>query len=87
MARLRSRSGDVVWFPPGEKHHWHGASAATAMSHVAIQESLNGTAEEDSPHEQPVGIRLIATDAADLTNRRHHLAASERICGLGRQEF
>ena len=33
------RSGDVVWFPPGEKH-WHGASAATAMTHIAIQESL-----------------------------------------------
>jgi quercetin dioxygenase-like cupin family protein len=33
--------GDVVWFPPGEKH-WHGASASTAMTHVAIQESLNG---------------------------------------------
>jgi quercetin dioxygenase-like cupin family protein len=35
------RPGDVVWFPPGEKH-WHGASATTAMSHIAIQESLNG---------------------------------------------
>src|SRR5438477_2663449 len=33
--------GDVVWFPPGEKH-WHGASAATAMTHIAIQENLNG---------------------------------------------
>jgi len=35
------RPGDVVWFPPGEKH-WHGASANTAMTHIAIQESLNG---------------------------------------------
>jgi quercetin dioxygenase-like cupin family protein len=35
--------GDVVWFPPGEKH-WHGATATTAMSHIAIQEKLNGTA-------------------------------------------
>lgn len=35
------RSGDVVWFPPGEKH-WHGASAANAMTHIAIQESING---------------------------------------------
>ena len=33
--------GDVVWFPPGEKH-WHGASATTAMTHIAIQEQLNG---------------------------------------------
>ncbi len=35
------RPGDVVWFPPGEKH-WHGASPATAMSHIAIQEALDG---------------------------------------------
>ena len=33
--------GDVVWFPPGEKH-WHGASPTTAMTHIAIQESLDG---------------------------------------------
>lgn len=35
------RPGDVVWFPPGEKH-WHGATATTAMSHIAIQEKLDG---------------------------------------------
>ena len=35
------RAGDIVWFPPGEKH-WHGASASTAMTHIAIQETLNG---------------------------------------------
>jgi quercetin dioxygenase-like cupin family protein len=34
------RAGDVVWFAPGEKH-WHGAGPATAMSHIAVQESLN----------------------------------------------
>src|SRR3954466_14362692 len=37
------RPGDVVWFPPGEKH-WHGAAPTTAMSHIAIQETLNGKA-------------------------------------------
>jgi quercetin dioxygenase-like cupin family protein len=31
----------VVWFPPGEKH-WHGATPTTAMTHIAIQEALNG---------------------------------------------
>jgi len=36
------RPGDVVWFPPGEKH-WHGATSTTAMSHIAIQEKLNGS--------------------------------------------
>jgi quercetin dioxygenase-like cupin family protein len=35
------RPGDVVWFPPGEKH-WHGASPTKAMTHIAIQEALNG---------------------------------------------
>jgi len=35
------RPGDVVWFPPGEKH-WHGAAPNTAMTHIAIQENLDG---------------------------------------------
>ena len=35
------RPGDIVWFPPGEKH-WHGAGAETAMSHIAIAEALDG---------------------------------------------
>ena len=35
------RAGDIVWFEPGEKH-WHGASATTAMTHVAIAEALDG---------------------------------------------
>ena len=35
------RPGDVVWFPPGEKHR-HGAAPTTAMTHIAVQESLNG---------------------------------------------
>ncbi len=37
------RPGDIVWFPPGEKH-WHGAKPTTAMSHIAVQENLNGSA-------------------------------------------
>jgi quercetin dioxygenase-like cupin family protein len=43
------RPGDVVWFAPGEKH-WHGATATTAMSHIAIQERLNGSAVEWMEH-------------------------------------
>jgi quercetin dioxygenase-like cupin family protein len=35
------RPGDVVWIPPGEKH-WHGATPTTAMTHIAIQEMLDG---------------------------------------------
>ena len=37
------RPGDVVWFDPAEKH-WHGASPTTAMTHIAIQEALDGKA-------------------------------------------
>jgi quercetin dioxygenase-like cupin family protein len=39
------RPGDIVWFAPGEKH-WHGASATIAMTHIAIQEELNGKVVE-----------------------------------------
>ena len=39
--REEIRPGDVIWFPPGEKH-WHGAAATTAMTHIAIVEQLNG---------------------------------------------
>ena len=41
--REEIRPGDVVWFSPGEKH-WHGASPTTAMTHIAVQEKLDGKA-------------------------------------------
>jgi quercetin dioxygenase-like cupin family protein len=41
-AREEIRPGDVVYFSPNEKH-WHGATALTAMSHIAVQEKLNGS--------------------------------------------
>ena len=37
------RPGDIVWFPPGEKH-WHGAAPKTAMTHIALQERQDGKA-------------------------------------------
>ena len=43
------RPGDVVWFPPNEKH-WHGASPTTAMVHLAIQEALDGKVVEWLEH-------------------------------------
>ncbi|HEV3383341.1 MAG TPA: carboxymuconolactone decarboxylase family protein [Gemmata sp.] len=39
------RQGDIVWIPPGIKH-WHGATASTSMTHIGIQESLDGKAVE-----------------------------------------
>jgi quercetin dioxygenase-like cupin family protein len=43
------RAGDVVWFPPGEKH-WHGATSGSSMTHIAIQEALDGQAAEWLEH-------------------------------------
>ena len=44
-AREEVRPGDIVWFAPGEKH-WHGAAAATGMSHIAISELVDGQSAE-----------------------------------------
>jgi quercetin dioxygenase-like cupin family protein len=41
--------GDVVWFPPDEKH-WHGAAPSSSMTHIAIQEALNGSPVEWLEH-------------------------------------
>jgi quercetin dioxygenase-like cupin family protein len=43
------RPGDVVWFEPGEKH-WHGATSTTGMTHIAIQERLDGKVVEWLEH-------------------------------------
>ena len=52
--------GDVVWFAPGEKH-WHGATPTTAMTHIALQEALNGKAvdwmEKVSDEQYQAGAR------------------------------
>jgi quercetin dioxygenase-like cupin family protein len=39
--KVEIRAGDVIWCPPGHRH-WHGATATTAMTHIAIQEALDG---------------------------------------------
>jgi quercetin dioxygenase-like cupin family protein len=43
------RPGDVVWFAPGEKH-WHGAAPTTAVTHIAIQERMDGKAVDWLEH-------------------------------------
>jgi quercetin dioxygenase-like cupin family protein len=54
------RPGDVVWFEPGEKH-WHGATATTGMSHIAVQEKLNNSPVDwleqvsDAQYGRPIG--------------------------------
>ena len=55
------RPGDVVWFPPGLRH-WHGASATNAMTHIAIQESIEGKTvewkEKVTDEEYRAGLRV-----------------------------
>ncbi|WP_319937524.1 (R)-mandelonitrile lyase [Sphingomonas cannabina] len=48
-AVVEIRAGDVVWCPPGHRH-WHGASPTTAMTHIAIQEVLDGSMVEWMEH-------------------------------------
>ncbi|HZJ47293.1 MAG TPA: cupin domain-containing protein [Pyrinomonadaceae bacterium] len=43
--KIEIRPGDVVWCPPNERH-WHGATPTTGMTHIAIQEALNGKVVE-----------------------------------------
>jgi quercetin dioxygenase-like cupin family protein len=47
--REEIRPGDVVWFSPGERH-WHGATETVGMTHIAIQEQLDGKAVEWMEH-------------------------------------
>jgi quercetin dioxygenase-like cupin family protein len=54
------RPGDIVWFSPGEKH-WHGATPTTAMTHIAIQERLDGR--------RSIGWRKLPT--SNTRNDRH----------------
>ena len=54
------RPGDIVWFAPGERH-WHGASPTTAMTHIAIQEALDGKPVEWMEHvtDEQYGARHV----------------------------
>ena len=45
QSKVEIRAGDVVWCPPNERH-WHGATPTTAMTHIAIQEALDGKVVE-----------------------------------------
>ena len=62
------RPGDVVWFPPGEKH-LHGASPATAMTHIAIQESLNGKVVEWMEHVTDEQYGRLRPTLGDMKSR------------------
>ena len=52
------RPGDVIWFSPGEKH-WHGATPTTAMTHIAVQEALNGKGGSPSSSMSKSGSKTV----------------------------
>lgn len=60
------RPGDVVRFEPGEKH-WHGASAHAAMTHIAIQEALDGKSADWMEHvsDAQYGVTLVSTQRTE----------------------
>ena len=70
------RPGDVVWIPPNEKH-WHGAAPTTAMTHIAIQEALDGKVVEWMEKVQRRAIRSLGTAAA-FSHRSSSRGASIR---------
>ena len=73
------RQGDVVWIPPGVKH-WHGATASTSMTHIAIQESLNGKTVEwlEKVSDEQYG-NFLSTSGGVMGNRKEPSAAQKLI--------
>lgn len=69
--KLEIKPGDVVWIPPGEKH-WHGATLTTAMTHIAIQEALDGKTvewmEKVSDEQYSESTRRQATNTAAFSS-------------------
>src|SRR4249919_134004 len=63
------RPGDVVWFAPGEKH-WHGATPTTAMTHIALQEALDGKVVEWMEKVSDAQYRETKAGKSDTKHRR-----------------
>ncbi len=76
------RPGDVVWIPPGEKH-WHGASPTTAMTHIAIQEKLDGKPVDWLEHVTAEQYRRTLRRKLNRTNMARVLITGSTD-GLGR---
>src|SRR5207249_1011603 len=88
------RPGDVIWIPPGEKH-WHGAASTTAMTHIAIQERLNGRAVDwmegqrrggtmTEKTEKKVWFVTGASRGMGVDFAKAALAAGHAVVGTGR---
>ena len=66
------RPGDVVWFAPNEKH-WHGATPTMAMTHIAIQEALDGKSSTGWKKLATSSISAhFTTEVAEVAERKHN---------------
>jgi 4-carboxymuconolactone decarboxylase len=82
------RPGDVVWIPPGQKH-WHGATPTTGITHIAIQEHVNGKVVEwmekvsDAQYSAPVGAQgpASAAPASSATATDAQPTPAQRLIG------
>jgi 4-carboxymuconolactone decarboxylase len=80
------RQGDVVWTPPGQKH-WHGASANTAMTHIAITEQLGGKTVEwmekvsDAQYRAPIRAQGAASTVPAPSGASAQPKPSQRSIG------
>src|SRR5262249_35958826 len=86
------RPGDVIWFPPGEKH-WHGATATTAMTHIAIQEQLDGKAVDwmeqvtDEQYQAGIPADSFPRTVAFGMSQPEEVDVNEILCRPTRQEL
>jgi 4-carboxymuconolactone decarboxylase len=74
------RQGDVVWIPPGVKH-WHGATASTNMTHIAIQESLNGKTVEWMEKVSDEHYRGSQSTSEGVTGNTKEPSAAQKLIG------
>jgi quercetin dioxygenase-like cupin family protein len=79
--------GDLVWFAPNEKH-WHGVTATTGMTHIAIQEGLNGKVVDWMERAQTSNTRLDQRPAKRrLNSRRPPDPRGEKRCRSANLEW
>jgi 4-carboxymuconolactone decarboxylase len=74
------RPGDVVWIPPGVKH-WHGATSSTSMTHIAVQESLNGRTVEWMEKVTDEQYRGSSSPSKGATANRNEPSAAQKLMG------
>ena len=74
------RPGDVVWIPPGVKH-WHGATPTTSMTHIALQESLNGKTVEWMEKVTDEEYKDSSSPAEAATANSNEPSAAQKLMG------